>query len=254
MLQSAKDLKGFTLLATDGEIGAVRALYFDDHRWTVRHLVVETGGWLSGRHVLVSPHAVRAVERNSRRLEVTLSRQQVQDAPGIEADRPVSRQQEAAVHDHYGYPYYWGGVGLWGSMDLPMGGTIAPFTPPDPGTHSAAAAPSAAPPGDPHLRSSAEVLGYRASATDGDIGEVDDLLFDTRSWQIDLLVIDTGRWLPGRRVLVAPRWVDTVDWPARRIAFQVPRRLVEGSPDFRPIETMGPDETRRIQLHFEGWE
>lgn len=251
MLHSARDLKGYTLLASDGEIGTVRGLYFDDQRWTVRHLVVETGGWLSDRHVLVSPHAVRSVDGDSRRVSVSLTRQQVKDAPGIEADRPVSRQLEADMHDHYGYPYYWGGVGLWGSMDLPMGGTIAPFTPPDPGTAGAVAE---APSGDPHLRSSTEVLGYTASAVDGDIGELDDFLVDTPSWRIELLVVDTGRWLPGRRVQVPPRWVDAVDWPARRMAFRVSRQRLESSPEIDPRQGLGADETRRIQRHFESSE
>lgn len=251
MLQSARELKGFTLLAADGEIGSVRGLYFDDQRWVLRHLVVETGGWLSGRHVLVSPHAVQEVDASQRQVQVTLTRQQVKDAPGIEADRPVSRQHEAAVYDHYGYPYYWGGLGVWGATDLPMGGHIAPIPGVDP-VADATASPEE-PTGDPHLRSSAEVLGYTAAASDGDIGDIDDLLFDTRSWQIELLVIDTGRWLPGRRVLVPPRWVDQVDWPGRRIAFKVARQMVKSSPEYEPRHPVGPDETRRIQQHFEGW-
>ena len=49
MLQRAKELSGYTLGASDGEIGKVREFYFDDRNWTVRYLVADTGGWLSGR-------------------------------------------------------------------------------------------------------------------------------------------------------------------------------------------------------------
>ena len=49
MLRKAKDLSGYTLGARDGEIGKVREFYFDDQSWTVRYLVADTGGWLSGR-------------------------------------------------------------------------------------------------------------------------------------------------------------------------------------------------------------
>jgi hypothetical protein len=52
---SVKDLAGFHLAATDGSIGEVQDCYFDDVHWTVRYLVVDMGGWLSGRKVLISP-------------------------------------------------------------------------------------------------------------------------------------------------------------------------------------------------------
>jgi PRC-barrel domain len=62
MLRSMKDLMGFTIGATDGDIGRVDAWYFDDATFTVRHLVVDTGGWLGGRKVLISPMALRDVD------------------------------------------------------------------------------------------------------------------------------------------------------------------------------------------------
>lgn len=265
MLLSARTLKGHGLVASDGEIGTVREIYFDDQRWVVRHLVVDTGGWLSNRAVLVSPHAVQGIDAEARQIRVALKRQQVKDAPGIDADRPVSRQHEQAAYDHYGYPYYWGGTGLWGAMDMPMGGVIAPFTGTGTGTGETATAATAAardaaahdatpPDGDPTLRSSAEVLGYAAAAQDGDIGDVDDLQLDPRSWQIALLVIDTGRWLPGRRVTIPPRWVRQVDWAGRRVELRVPRQAVESSPEPPASQPPGLDQTRRIQMHFERWE
>jgi hypothetical protein len=57
MLLSVNQLYGEKLGALDGDIGQVKDLYFDDLNWTVRYLVVETGSWLSGRQVLISPHA-----------------------------------------------------------------------------------------------------------------------------------------------------------------------------------------------------
>ena len=41
-----------------GLIGEVDDLYFDDEDWAIRYLVVDTGGWLSGRKVLISPVAI----------------------------------------------------------------------------------------------------------------------------------------------------------------------------------------------------
>src|SRR4029077_12873986 len=77
MLISIKDPAGFHLAATDGSIGEVQDCYFDDVHWTVRYLVVDTGGWLSGRKVLISPMAVREIDAAGRRVIVALTREQV---------------------------------------------------------------------------------------------------------------------------------------------------------------------------------
>jgi hypothetical protein len=50
--QCRKDLLGFGIRATDGIIGTVDDLYFDDQDWTIRYCVVNTGSWLTGRKVL----------------------------------------------------------------------------------------------------------------------------------------------------------------------------------------------------------
>ena len=44
MLNKAKTLKGYKLDSLDGEIGKVNEFYFDDHHWTIRYLVADTGG------------------------------------------------------------------------------------------------------------------------------------------------------------------------------------------------------------------
>ncbi len=55
MQRSINSLAGFTIGATDGDIGKVEEFYFDDTTWTVRYMIVKTGGWLTGREVLISP-------------------------------------------------------------------------------------------------------------------------------------------------------------------------------------------------------
>ena len=55
MLRSLKDLERYKVSASDGDIGSVVNFLFDDERWAVRYLVVDTGGFFSGRSVLISP-------------------------------------------------------------------------------------------------------------------------------------------------------------------------------------------------------
>ena len=60
MLRSIKDLEHYAIGATDGDIGRVKDFYFDDDSWVVRYLVVDTGSWLAGRSVLISPISLQA--------------------------------------------------------------------------------------------------------------------------------------------------------------------------------------------------
>src|ERR1043166_5193168 len=102
----AHELSGYPLVAADGIIGRVRDLYIDDRRWVVRYLVVELRHGLTTRRVLVSPVCVRAVDTEAARIEVSLSREQILHSPDVDADRPVSRQHEVALHEYYGIPFY----------------------------------------------------------------------------------------------------------------------------------------------------
>ena len=262
MMQSLKDMTGFTLSALDGPIGHVREAYFDDARWVVRHVVVDTGGWLAGRRVLISPHAIQRIDAAHRVLEVALSRRQIELAPAADSDRPVSRQYEIASADFYGHPYYWGGAGLWGALDLPLGGALGPYTErhagrdplsgPDEVERERLAAEREA--ADPHLRSSADVIGYDVAARDGAIGHVADFLIDPGSWQITMVVIDTRNWLPDRLVLVPPAAVASVDWAAHEVAVKMNRQAVKDSPPWDPRAPTDRDAVIRMQRHFEGYE
>src|SRR5262250_23282 len=118
MLRAASHLKGTSIAATDGDIGSVSDLYFDDLTWTIRYLVVDTGTWLPGRQVLISPRSVRSASGQDR-VPVALTKEQVKNSPSIDADKPVERQYEEAYSKYYGYPYYWTGPHRWGSTPYP---------------------------------------------------------------------------------------------------------------------------------------
>ena len=121
MLRSATYLQGFTLRAMDGEIGKVDQFYLDDETWAIRYLVVNTGSWLAGRLVLISPFSVGQTDWESKQFEVILTKKQVEGSPDIDTHKPVSRQHEAEYLGYYGYPFYWEGPYLWGSMTDPAG-------------------------------------------------------------------------------------------------------------------------------------
>ena len=119
MLRNTADLERYVIGASDGTIGHVKDFYFDDEAWVVRYLVVDTGAWLSSRSVLISPIAIGRPNWTEKLLPVSITKEQVRNSPDIDTEKPVSRFQEAQNLEYYGYPYYWGGAGLWGGGPQP---------------------------------------------------------------------------------------------------------------------------------------
>jgi hypothetical protein len=103
MLWEASAMNGYTIEASDGRLGTVSDFLFGDASWIVRRLVVNTGSWLSGRKVLLPLAALGQPDPARREFPVKLTMQQVKESPGIDTDRPVSRQMEAHLYDHYGW-------------------------------------------------------------------------------------------------------------------------------------------------------
>lgn len=242
MLRNVKKLSGLTVGARDGELGKVKDVYFDDQRWVIRHVIVDTGGWLGDRKVLVSPRSVRGIDWNDDVVNVDLTRQQVKDSPGIDTGRPVSRQHEIDYYHYFGYPNYWEGANLWGATMVPYPWVGASA---DPMIADRSVDPAVAreiqgrideelDSADVHLRSCDEVIGYAILATDGSIGEVDDFVFDDENWAIRSMIVDTRKWLPGRHVLVSPGQIDRVSWGDREVYVKMTREAVKNSPEYDP--------------------
>ena len=231
MLRPLQELIGFQIAATDGILGHVVGAYFDDDRWSVRYFVVHTGSWLDARDVLISPIVLSATDGKTRTFAARLTKKQVEDSPSINLDRPVSRQQESDISDHYGWPAYWS-MGLWESR-IPA--TMMGMYP------HASDSRASRKPGDPHLRSSREVIGYHLHATDDTLGHVEDLIIDDHDWAIRYLAVATSNWWFGGHVLISPRWIRAVRWPERLVDLAVTRDLVKHSPTWTPSHPITQD-------------
>jgi hypothetical protein len=228
MLQSIKELYGSKLGASDGDIGHVKDFYFDDQKWAVRYVVADTGNWLPGRQVLISPHAFGRLHQTGKTLGVRLTRKQIENCPAIETHRPVSRQYEEAYHRYYGWPYYWEGDGLWGGMrGFPVLEPPPQFSPGKPvpaidPKHKCA---------DADLRSTQVVKGYHLQASDGIIGHVCDFMMDPESWTIGRLVIKTGHRFTGKEVQIPMSRIDRISYQESTVFVKLTKEAVEKSPE-----------------------
>jgi len=234
MLRKAHSLIGFKIDATDGEIGHVSDFYFEDDSWTIRYLIVDTGPWIFGRKVLITPNVIQQPRWEDGHLPIQLTKDQIASSPDIDLDKPVSRQHELDIYTHYGWSPYWmpfpsyiGAPGL-----APIGDLVPLAAEPTPTDEAQSALENAAQEGDPHLHSIKEVTGYHIQAVDDTIGHIEDFFIDEADWTLRYLLVDTQNWWPGKRVLIATDWVDEINWGESKVAVHVTLEEVKRSPEY----------------------
>jgi uncharacterized protein YrrD len=245
MLHRANYLKSHSLDATDGEIGRVKDFYFEDDTWRVRYMVADTGTWLPKKKVLISPFAIRQVLED--KVQMNLSKDQIEKCPSMDEDLPVSRRYEMEYYRYYNWPFYWQGPEAWGPLPRP-GTSYGQVTGPLQQTWPPVQDPKHM--GDPHLRSTQEVTGYRIQARDGEIGHVDDFVIDDEDWSILYLLVDTRNWWPGKKVLVSPQWAVSVDWHESKLHVALDQELIKSAPEYDSSQPITREMETRLFEHY----
>jgi hypothetical protein len=239
MLIKAKALTGYKMNGLDGEIGKVKEFYFDDRFWTIRYLVAETGDWLIDRQVLLSPYSLVDVNQEKKIVSIELTKEQIVKSPPLNSDRPVSRQFEEAYFGYYGWPTYWSDSYMWGFHSNIVRdkkewrntcGHEKPW--------------------DAHLRSTLDVTGHHIQAADSEIGHVEDFIIDDDTWSIRYLLVDTNNWLPGKRVLIAPQWIESVSWSESKVYVNLLKETIKHSPEFRDESLLTRDYETDLHRYY----
>lgn len=226
-------------------IGKVRDLYFDDVHWDVRYLVADTGGWLTGRQVLLSPAAFGTPRWDERSFPVALTRDEIENSPDVATDQPVSRQLEKDIVDYFAWPVYWA------AAPSPAAPITTSIPPPTMGRETQPELQqSDATKADPNLRSMREVGGYRVQAADGQIGHVEDLVVDDEVWRIRYVVVDTRNWLPGGKVILAPDWFSRFDWQQSLAITGLDKETIKNAHKFDPSQPVNRDYEGRLYDYY----
>jgi uncharacterized protein YrrD len=248
MLRSVEnDLKGLSLQATDGDVGTIDDVYFDDEKWAVRYFVVNTGNWLMRDYVLISPMAVRGETWNGEAIPVALTKEQVENSPDISTDEPVARQHEREFANYYGWPYYWVGPYTWGAWASPA--AIA-YAPPSVETEEQRTE-DVEEEGDPHLRSASNVNGYRIHARDEEIGHVADFLVEEETWKVRYMIVDTSNWWFGKKVLIAPEWIERIEWDGSLVYVDLTVEQIKSGPEWDPNQPVAEAYEDKLHRHYD---
>jgi len=226
MLHRVSELEDYEITASDGLMGTSKDVYFDDGAWVVRYLIIDTGTWLPGRKVLLSPLSIGRVDHVRHAIAVALTRLEIRNGPGIDAGKPVSRQHEIRHLDYYSHPYYWGGSG---SADVGVQRERDD---------------------DPHLRSCHEVTQYHMHASDGEVGRVKGFLIDEHGWIIRYLIVNTSHWWFGHEVLIAPEWIGEVSWPNQTVTTGLTQQQIRLAPPYQPGLPLGRELEAGLYAHY----
>lgn len=271
MLYSEKQLMNSRLAASDGELGRLDELYFDDKDWRVRYLVADIGGWLSGRRILLSPDVAGKPDPVNTTVPINLTRERIQQSPPTDFDRPIDDTHQRDLALHYGWAAYWGP-----GMNTTTPFMFMPLFPVDTiddeefaaapkdevlrpqAVHAATIEGAHLPPpensdvdGNIHLRSSRALRRYELSTMDGEhFGQVTDLVLEYPDWRVRYLVGDTRRWLPGREVLLSPTWIRSMDWHDQQLHLGITRRQVETAPSYTPEQLITRQDEVELFQHF----
>jgi hypothetical protein len=252
MLRNASTIDNYSIVASDGNFGFVSDFLFDDASWSIRWLAVDTGTWLFGRRVLIASSALGRVDAVAKEFSVKLTLQQVKDSPDIDTERPVSRQIETEIYDHYGWTPYWGlgvGTGTLGNYGS-LGGVGLVPSPAVFAAREQHIADTRKTGADPHLRSIKAVTGYHIHASDGAIGHIEDFIVDDVDWSIRYLIADTKNWWPGKKVLLSPWSIRDIDWKHGLLHLNVDRQKVKDSPAYELQTQVDQNYEKRFRDHY----
>ena len=214
MKLNAKDLKNISLIdAREEKLGKITDLLFDDREWKVRYLVVDTGGWLEDKRVLISPDQaiLTPASVEAKQLHCTLTKDTIGQFPPLDSHAPVSRRYEMEMASYYKTTPYWAGDPIWSGASL---GTNIPATPEQQAQHEMAVDEIE----KCHVRSANEIEGYEVFASnDVSLGEVDCLEINWTNRTIENIATREGfLWMKEERD-IPPSRVASIDWHHRRV-------------------------------------
>ena len=92
--------------------------------------------------------------------------------------------------------------------------------------------------------------GYRITASDGEIGHLEDYIIDDNEWLVRYLVVDTTNWLPGKQVLIPREWTSRTSWSEQVLHVNVTREQAESAPAFEPDKMINRQVEERSSLRW----
>ena len=204
MLRDLNKILNCVVEGTDGTIGTVADIYFNDQTWKIHYVAANTGNWLQGRHVLISRESFLVPKWETASFPTLVKKSQVEESPKFEIDKPLTWQKEREICRYY----------QWSTFFPVNESELKTF----PGI----------------LTSGNGLKDFSLLAVDGEIGKIINYIVDDTDWAVRYMVVDTSKWLAGKKVLVSPMWTKSIDWKERNIVVDLSQKQIKDSPEYDP--------------------
>ena len=106
-LRSTLAVGKYTIESTEGEIGRVVDFIVDEESWAICYMVVATGNWWQGKHVLIAARWIDKVSWDEGKVFVNLKRDQIRNSPEYNTLGAITREYELELHGHFNREGYW---------------------------------------------------------------------------------------------------------------------------------------------------
>ena len=228
MLRSMKEVLGYEILSLDGRAGRVDDFIFDIDTWQVRYLVADLGNWLEPRKVLISSDICDRPKWEARILPVAMSREQIRFSPEISRHNVREFQENhLPAEERPEWNFYRVGE-VPHLITIPM--------PTEKNARFTESRRVRMVLDKPELRAVGRVIGYHIRARNDDAGLIDDFIVDDEQWTIRYLIGAIRKIFPGRKVLFAPVWVNSIDAEKETVQLGLkPEALFDG-PEYEPSD------------------
>ncbi|KMQ52508.1 hypothetical protein CHISP_0775 [Chitinispirillum alkaliphilum] len=272
MLRKVNDLLGFQLQAIDGYVGKITDIYFDDQNWYLRYFVVNISELIEDQIVLISPLSAGEPNWADKTLPVSLTKSKILNSPELQTDLPISKQYEVALRRYYEWPVYWGENALLDEAQRKNGQSNVEGTelPGDEEVDTEDSEPGVGEeedeemmletnmfsfPREPdedeisemefstdeqemtfstQLRSFRDLVGYKMESSDGECGNLSDLVIEDSEWLTRYMIINTGGVPNGNITLMSLHWLKDISWAMSRIHIALKQQDMLNSPSYDP--------------------
>lgn len=231
MLWSARGITGYEMAATDGVMGRVSDVVFDDRAWRVRAMAVTIDQWSPHRTVLIDPIFLRRPDPQARVVPVAMTRQQVYES-ALRRETATRRVQGLYEREP---SCHWNSRGVM-LVAEPWFATARQQVDELPALLDA----------DRHAQTVERVCGFRVMGDDGPAGFAADFVLDVLHWRIRQIVVDLGRLLPGPRVLVGTESIDDIDRRRMAVNAHLTRSQVRQCPSVNRAKMRNMDDLATV--------
>lgn len=242
-MRCIRDLSTLVVYGIDGQVGSIQDFYFDHTSWAVRYFAVRTGEWYSGRVALIAPFAVAGINSGNASMRIHLRKEQIAQAPPLDASKPISRQREEDYFQHYRWEPYW---------QADATGWAGPTYYPDASIMILSKPLIPEPLGPLRLCRTWQMIGYEIRTEDGVAGQVKDLLVDEERWVVRYLEIEVDMLdrSSGNTVLAETRRVQQIDHQSHSITMGLSLHAIRSAPAYDRAELMTPNYEIDLFKHY----